>query len=238
MTALQTAEAQLAAIDEQIREQRVELGLSPRDGARPRASSATSRCGSATASPTTTVLTTVDDNQGLEVYLHVPVQQAPDLTVGLPVRIVDDRGARSWRPRRSRSSRRRSTRRRSRCWPRRRSTGRARSAPTSSCAPASSGRTAPGLTVPLVAVDRGSTAGSSRSSPSRRGRGATVARQRPIELGPLTGNDYVVTKGLKAGERLIVSGVQKIGDGAPVQPTPPAPPPADGRAAGEVAEDG
>jgi multidrug efflux pump subunit AcrA (membrane-fusion protein) len=50
--------------------------------------------------------------------------------------------------------------------------------------------------------------------------GATIARQRPVELGPITGNDYVVTKGLAAGERLIVSGVQKIGDGMPVTPTP------------------
>ena len=39
------------------------------------------------------MLTTIDDNQGLEVYLQVPVQQAPDLAVGLPVRLVDDRGA-------------------------------------------------------------------------------------------------------------------------------------------------
>ncbi len=40
-----------------------------------------------------TVLTTVDDNEGLEVYVNVPVQQAPELRVGLPVRLVDDRGA-------------------------------------------------------------------------------------------------------------------------------------------------
>jgi multidrug efflux pump subunit AcrA (membrane-fusion protein) len=44
----------------------------------------------------------------------------------------------------------------------------------------------------------------------------TVARQRAVELGELAGNDYVVLKGLSAGDRLIVSGVQKIGDGAPV----------------------
>jgi multidrug efflux pump subunit AcrA (membrane-fusion protein) len=58
--------------------------------------------------------------------------------------------------------------------------------------------------------------------------GTTIARQRPIEVGALTGNDYVVEKGLSAGDRLIVSGVQKIGDGAPVAPTPAgaAPPPA------------
>ena len=33
----------------------------------------------------------------------------------------------------------------------------------------------------------------------------------------MIGNDYVVRSGLKAGETLIVSGIQKIGDGAPVR---------------------
>ena len=46
--------------------------------------------------------------------------------------------------------------------------------------------------------------------------GATVARQRAVEPGPVVGNDYVVKSGLKPGEKLIVSGVQKIGDGSPV----------------------
>jgi multidrug efflux pump subunit AcrA (membrane-fusion protein) len=55
------------------------------------------------------------------------------------------------------------------------------------------------------------------------GSGATapglVAHQRAVTLGPVVGNDYVVLTGLKPGEKLIVSGIQKIGDGAPVQPT-------------------
>jgi membrane fusion protein (multidrug efflux system) len=34
----------------------------------------------------------------------------------------------------------------------------------------------------------------------------------------MQGNDYVVTGGLKAGDRVIISGVQKLGDGAPVRP--------------------
>jgi membrane fusion protein (multidrug efflux system) len=37
----------------------------------------------------------------------------------------------------------------------------------------------------------------------------------------LAGNDYVVTGGLKAGDRVIVAGVQKIGEGAPVTAAPP-----------------
>ena len=46
---------------------------------------------------------------------------------------------------------------------------------------------------------RASSRGSSRSS-----------------LGEVIGDDYVVRSGLKPGERVIVSNVQKIGDGAPV----------------------
>ena len=38
------------------------------------------------------MLTTVDENDVLEVYINVPVQQAPQLKLGLPVRLVDDRG--------------------------------------------------------------------------------------------------------------------------------------------------
>ena len=40
-----------------------------------------------------------------------------------------------------------------------------------------------------------------------------------MRLGPVVGNDYVVESGLKAGDQLIVSGIQKIGDGAPVKVT-------------------
>ncbi|MCP6756506.1 hypothetical protein NL533_33265, partial [Klebsiella pneumoniae] len=51
--------------------------------------------------------------------------------------------------------------------------------------------------------------------------GRTVARQRAIELGPVVGNDYVLLSGLEAGEKLIVSGVQKIADGVAVAPAAP-----------------
>jgi multidrug efflux pump subunit AcrA (membrane-fusion protein) len=44
-----------------------------------------------------------------------------------------------------------------------------------------------------------------------------VAKQHPVEVGEILGNDYIVTGGLKAGDRVIVSGVQKLADGAPVK---------------------
>ena len=77
---------------QQIREQRVELGYHRVHRAGGRRRRRHPGAASAIASPSRTMLTTVDDNQGLEVYLQVPVQQAPQLSVGLPVRIVDDRG--------------------------------------------------------------------------------------------------------------------------------------------------
>ena len=46
-----------------------------------------------------------------------------------------------------------------------------------------------------------------------------VARQKPVTLGTVIGEDYIVRGGLAAGDRVIVSNVQKIGDGAPVKPS-------------------
>lgn len=48
--------------------------------------------------------------------------------------------------------------------------------------------------------------------------GKTVARQRPAKLGDIVGSNYVVLQGLKPGEKLITTGIQILGDGAPVAP--------------------
>ncbi len=39
-----------------------------------------------------------------------------------------------------------------------------------------------------------------------------------VKLGPSTGSDYVVAEGLKAGERVVVEGLQKIRNGMAVKP--------------------
>ena len=76
-------------------------------------------------------------------------------------------------------------------------------------------REEPGLTVPAVAVTRiNGQYFAFVAEPAAKG---FVAHQRSVQLGDLVGNDYVVVGGLKAGDRLIVSGVQKIAEGAPVQ---------------------
>ena len=64
---------------------------------------------------TSTVLTTVDQQAGLEAYVQIPIERAPEVRVGLPVRLMDAQ-ARCWPKRPSTSSRRRWTTARSRCW--------------------------------------------------------------------------------------------------------------------------
>lgn len=49
--------------------------------------------------------------------------------------------------------------------------------------------------------------------------GKDVAHQRPIRLGQVVGNGYVVLDGIKAGDRVVVSGTQLLADGVPVTAT-------------------
>ncbi|WP_394837317.1 efflux RND transporter periplasmic adaptor subunit [Pendulispora rubella] len=51
------------------------------------------------------------------------------------------------------------------------------------------------------------------------GKNGAVVKQRPVELGPLDDKRYTVLKGLKAGDKVVTSQLQKLRDGAPVEPT-------------------
>jgi membrane fusion protein, multidrug efflux system len=50
------------------------------------------------------------------------------------------------------------------------------------------------------------------------------AEIRPVQVGPRTGSDWVITSGLKAGEKVVVEGLQKIRSGMPVSAKPWVPP--------------
>jgi multidrug efflux pump subunit AcrA (membrane-fusion protein) len=79
-----------------------------------------------------------------------------------------------------------------------------------------------GLKVPVVAVRRIS--GQFFVFVAEAADGGLVAHQRLVRLGDLTGDGYVLLGGLEVGEQLIVGGVQKIGEGSPVQELPAGPP--------------
>src|SRR5262249_62416282 len=47
----------------------------------------------------------------------------------------------------------------------------------------------------------------------------SVTGVQPCAL-PISGNAYVIQSGVKAGEQVVVSGLQKLGDGAPIAEQP------------------
>ncbi|WAM26282.1 efflux RND transporter periplasmic adaptor subunit [Myxococcus sp. NMCA1] len=50
----------------------------------------------------------------------------------------------------------------------------------------------------------------------------TVAQRAPVSLGLVSGNDYEVTGGLDAGTPVVLSGIQMLRDGQPIQPKAPS----------------
>jgi multidrug efflux pump subunit AcrA (membrane-fusion protein) len=78
-------------------------------------------------------------------------------------------------------------------------------------------KTVPGITIPVTAVLRIS--GQVFAFVAEDANGKLVAKQRAIKVGPIAGDNYIVLDGIKANERVVVSGVQKLADGAPIAPT-------------------
>jgi RND family efflux transporter MFP subunit len=226
--AARTAEAQLKAIDDQIRQQKAELAYyqvrAPIAGV---IGDIPVRVGDRVSK--TTELTNVDDNSGLEIYINVPVAQAGKLRVGLPVNIMDQSAQPIASERLNFVS----------------ASVDEQTQTVLAKAPLTSAgfrddqfvrariiwSTAPALVIPLTAVLRVS--GQYFVYVAESSQGGLVAKQRAVTLGRVVGQNYVVQGGVKEGERIVVSGIQKIGDGMPVQAAPTGPPGAgDGRAAG------
>jgi RND family efflux transporter MFP subunit len=212
---LRTAEAQLTATDAQVRQGKTELQFfrvtAPQAGV---IGDVPVRTGDRVIS--STVITTIDDNAGLEAYIQVPLDKSPLLRLGLPVRILDENNkvaatnpisfvaprvddatqtvlVKSLLKQMPPSLRVQQFVRTQIVW-----------------------RNVQGIRIPITAVVRVSGqyfAYTAESGPNN----SLVARQKPIEVGEVLENDYVLKGGLKPGDKLIVSGIQKIGDGAPVR---------------------
>lgn len=213
--AQETAEAQLKAIESQIRESRVELqyyqltapafgilgDLAVREGDRVTRES---------------VVTTIDELEGLEAYILVPLEKAPRLKIGLPVELIDSDGAVAARnavtfiaPRADDSTQTvlaKSLLREKPPGVRVLQYQRVRVIWSED----------PGIRVPITAVTRVSGQHFVFALEERDG-GGFVARQRPVLLGPLADRSYAVRSGLAPGERIVASNLQKVSDGAPVR---------------------
>jgi len=167
----------------------------------------------------TTLLTTVDEIAQLEAYIYVPADKAPQLKPGLPVKIYDNAG------------------------------NLLETTSISFISPEMDPNlqgvlvkvevhrtpeilrnaqmvkaniqwsNAPLPMVPVLAVTR--IGGQTFVFTVAQQNGMSVSHQTLVELGDTIGNAYPVLKGLNPGDQVIVSGIQFLAEGVPVQPIHP-----------------
>lgn len=216
-TGFNTARAQLDSMSAQLKEQRVTLQyyqvLAPTNGI---VGDVPVRVGMR-VNPDTE-LTTIDQNQNQEVYVSVPLERAPVLKPGLPIELLNASGEKIAETTVSFISPRVDDQTQT-ILVKGIIGGAAASALRSSQFVRARvvWATAPGLVVPVVAVIRIN--GQHFVYVAEQQGGKAVARQRSVRLGPIVKDDYTVIGGLKPNEQVVVSGVQKLADGAPIAPT-------------------
>jgi len=214
--ALDAAHAQLQSLDAQVREQQVQLHYykvdAPWSGI---VGDIPVHVGDRVT--TSTTLTTVDKPGSLEVYVYVPVERATQLHMDMPVQVVDSEGNDIADSRvsfispqvdnttqtvlvKARVANRKAALRQSQ-FVRARIVWGSRST----------------ALVPVLAVSRiGGQFFVFIAEPDKNG--AYIARQKPIKVGQIVGNDYVVLDGINPGDKIVLSGIQFLLDGAPVIP--------------------
>ena len=213
-TALEAAEANLKAIEAHVREQQAQLRYyrvsAPAAGV---VGDIPVRVGDRVT--VSTLLTTVESPGIMEAYVSVPVERAAQLRRGLPLRIVDSAGAVVAESHVTFVSPQVDDQTQT-------VLVKAGIEDKGALRPAQFVRarvvwgTREGPVVPVLAVSRVS--GQYFAFVAEDEKGTLVARQRPVTVGDIVGNDYVVLSGIRPGDRVIVSGTQFLRDGAPVSP--------------------
>ena len=212
-TGYDAALAQVKAIDEQVRQQKVELHYysvtSPRDGM---IGDVPVRVGDRVT--VSTLLTTVDEPGALEAYIYVPAERAKDLKFGLPVRILDNNNRAGVEARITFVSPQVETDTQTVLAKATFENAKAKLRIAQQVRTQITWGVHEGPVIPVLAVLRinGQFFAFVAVNESK----GTVARQKPLKLGDTVGNDFVVLDGLKPGDHVIVSGTQFLQDGTPV----------------------
>ena len=157
----------------------------------------------------TTPLTTIDERNGLEVYISIPSEHARDIKMGSPVEVLDQAGKVLLKTNVYFISPQVETGTQSILV----------KAPADKAADVLRNmqlvrarivwNTHSGVTIPVIAVSRIS--GQFFAFIATDDNGKTVVHQRPLELGEITGNDYTVLSGLNPGEKVVIAGGQNLG---------------------------
>ena len=213
---LDAAQAQLQSLGAQVNEQQVQLHyyqvVAPRAGV---VGDVPVRVGDRVV--TTTMLTTVDRPGSLEAYIYVPIEKTAQLKMNLPVEIVDASGNSL------------ATSRVTFISPQVDTTTQTVLVKATIANSNDSLRTAQFIrarviwgsqekpVVPVVAVSRiGGLYFAFVAEPDQKG--GYVVHQKPLQIGQIVGNNYVVLDGVKPGDKVVVSGTQFLIDGIPVIP--------------------
>ncbi|MEA5507055.1 efflux RND transporter periplasmic adaptor subunit [Halotia wernerae UHCC 0503] len=167
-------------------------------------------------------LTTLNKNRSLELNISIPLNQAQQLRLGLPVQILDAQGQPTATGKVSFISPNANTNSQ---------TVLAKAIFSNSSDQLLNRQLVqtkviwkerPGILVPVTAISRlgGQTFVFVAEAPEKTQPGAPplVAKQKPVKLGDIEGSDYQVLEGLKTGEKIVVSGILNLTNGAPIMP--------------------
>jgi RND family efflux transporter MFP subunit len=205
--------SQLKALDEQVKQQRVELRYygvaSPMDGI---VGDIPVRVGDRVT--VATILTTVDEPGALEAYIYVPADRAKNLKLGLPVRLLDNTGKAGVETQITFVSPQVDTDTQTVLAKATILNSQAKLRIAQQVRAQITWEMHEGPVIPVLAVQRIS--GQFFAFVSVKEGNATVARQKPLKLGDTIGNDFAVLDGLKPGDHIIVSGTQFLQDGMPI----------------------
>jgi len=162
----------------------------------------------------TTLLTTVDQPGDLEVYINVPIERAADLRPNKPVQIIDSSDKVTVEGHIDFISAQVDDKTQSILVKSRLGNPHGLMRTSQFTRARIIWDSHQGPVIPVLAVSRIN--GQPFAFVAEDKGNALVARQRRISLGQMMGNDYAVLDGIKAGDRVIVSGVQYLVDGAPI----------------------
>jgi RND family efflux transporter MFP subunit len=214
-SALDAAQAQLGSLDAQVTQQQVQLRyykvVSPSSGV---VGDIPVRVGDRVI--TSTMLTTVDKPGGLEAYIYVPIERSPLLKLNMPVQIVDADGKIIADSRVSFISPEVDNMTQSVLVKARIENNKDKLRTAQFIRARVVWKTQDSPVVPILAVSR--IGGQYFVFVAENENGKTVAHQKALEVGDMVGNDYAVLNGIKAGDRVIVSGTEFLVDGMPVIP--------------------
>lgn len=214
-SALDSAKAQVQALEANVREQQVQLHYyyvtAPWSGI---VGDIPVHVGDRVT--TTTLLTTVDKPGSLEVYVYVPIERAPQLRMGMPVEVLDASGNVLADSRVSFISPQVDSSTQTILMKAQIANNKDKLRQAQFIRARVIWGTRKSPVVPVLAVSR--VGGQYFAFIAEQGEKGFVARQRPLKVGQMVENNYVVLDGVKPGDKVIVSGTQFLVDGAPVTP--------------------